>query len=97
MLGKEYSIDNEVSLSGIFIAKVINNLDPKALERIRVRIIGVHDMENQDPENSIWAQHCKYSKQNSGEIPDIDDFCYVMFLQNDPMSCIWLGWVGTIG
>lgn len=96
MLGYDLEIHNEVSLNGIFIAKVIDNIDPKALERIRVRIIGVHDMENIDKKNSVWANHLSPSKQNSGEIPDINDYVYVSFLQGDPSAVIWHGWVRSI-
>ena len=97
MLGREYNISNEVDLNGIFIALVVENMDPKAIERVRVRVIGVHDMENLDPSNSIWAQHLAPSKQNSGEIPDKDDYIYVTFLQGDSQTPVWLGWCRTIG
>lgn len=99
MFGKEFATDgSDVSLRGIFIAKVVENSDPKALERVKVRVIGVHDMENESKENSIWANHLAPSKSGSGEIPDVDDYLYVTFLDpDDPMSCIWMGWVRTIG
>lgn len=97
MLGRELNTDSEASLSGVFIAEVINNLDPKGIERVRVRVIGVHDMDNNDPKNSVWANHCAFSKGTSGEIPDIGDFIYVMFIQNDPMAIIWMGWTRGIG
>jgi hypothetical protein len=97
MQGKEFGLKNEVELSGLFIAEVINNADPKAIERVRVRVFGVHDMENKDPENSVWAQHCAPSKGSSGEIPDAGDYIYVMFLQNDFMNPIWIGWLRYIG
>jgi hypothetical protein len=96
MFGKEY-LPMEVELTGIFIAKVIDNTDPKALERVRVRVMGVHDFTNEDKKNSIWASHLAPSKQNSGEIPDNDDFIYVTFIQNNPSACVWLGWCRTIG
>lgn len=96
MLGKELTLNNEVVLDGLFIAKVIDNADPKALERVRVRVIGVHDMENEDKKNSIWAYHLCPSKQNSGEIPDVDDFLYVTFLQGNPSHCLWVGWCRVI-
>lgn len=96
MLGYEFNLKNEINLSGIFIALVVDNKDPKALERIKVRVIGVHDMENEDPKNCIFASHCAPSKGASGEIPDPDDFVYVQFVQGDPMHCIWFGWARTI-
>lgn len=92
MLGYELKLDNEVDLGGIFIGLVVDNADPKALERVRVRVIGVHDMENENKDNSIWAAHIAPSKSNSGEIPDIGDYIYIMFLQKDPMHPLWLGW-----
>jgi len=96
MLGLEHRLNNEVNLSGIFLAKVIENMDPTALERVRVRVLGVHDMDNDVPGNSVWAHHLAYSKAASGEIPDKDDWIYVMFLNNDPMSIVWLGWARVI-
>lgn len=96
MFGYELKTDNEIDLGGIFIGQVIDNADPKALERIRVRVIGVHDMDNTSKDNSIWAQHIAPSKSNSGEIPDVDDFVYIMFFQKDPNAALWLGWVRVI-
>ena len=96
MLGYDQKLDNEVSLAGLHIALVVENMDPKALERVRVRVLGVHDMSNEDPENSLWAEHCAPSKSTSGEIPDKGDYVYVMFLQDNPTTIIWLGWVRYI-
>ncbi len=96
MFGKEYSYDSDTDLKGVFIGLVVTNYDSKALERIRVRVIGVHDMENESDDNAIWAQHCAPSKSSSGEIPDVGDFVYVMFIQGDPMNAIWLGWCRVI-
>lgn len=92
---KEFSFGiGDVSLSGIKKALVVDDKDPLCLERVRVRVLGVHDMENKDPENSIWAEHLAPSKMTSGEIPDIDDWLYVIFQdENEPMSCLWIGWV----
>ena len=97
MLGHELGLNTEVVLDGIFIAKVIDNADPKALERVRVRVIGGHNMENEDKKNSIWAAHLCPSKSNSGEIPDVDDFLYVTFIQGNPSTCLWIGWARVIG
>ena len=96
MLGYEQTYDTEVDLSGFYIALVVDNLDPKAIERVRVRVLGVHDMSNEKKENSMWANHVAPSKSNSGEIPDIGDHVYVSFLQNNPMNLLWWGWVRGI-
>lgn len=97
MFGKEYSFESDIDLHGLYIGLVVNNSDPKALERIRVRVLGVHDMENEDEENAVWCSHIGPSKSASGEVPDKDDFVYVQFIQGDPMNPVWLGWVRTIG
>ena len=87
----------DVDLSGIKIAQVIDNYDPLCIERVLVRVVGVHDMSNDVPENAIWARHMAPSKASSGEIPDIGDWLYVTFLNSeDPMSIIWWGWLRTV-
>ena len=93
MFGYDLRIDQEVDLSGLYIGLVVDTSDPKALERIKVRVIGVHDMDNEDKENSVWADHIAPSKGKSGEVPTVGDFVYVMFLQRNPMCPCWLGWV----
>lgn len=88
---------SEVVLSGIHIAKVIDNNDPKAMERVLVRVLGIHDMENEKLDNAIWADRIAFSKFSSGDIPDVDDFIYVMFPNiNNPMKVLWLGWVRSL-
>jgi hypothetical protein len=98
MFDLEHNLDNDVQLSGLFIAKVISNKDPKAMERVAVRVIGVHDMENDTPSNSIWAHHIRPDKTETSVLPTPDDkdYVYVMFMNNDPNSCFWLGWVNYI-
>lgn len=88
---------SEVSLAGIHIAKVVDNNDPKAMERVLVRVLGIHDMENEKLDNAIWADRIAFSKFSSGDIPDVDDFVYVMFPKgNNPMKVLWLGWVRSL-
>jgi hypothetical protein len=98
MLGREFQIsEGEAQLGGIHIALVVANADPLCLERVRVRVLGVHDMENTSKDNSIWAVHVAPSKTGSGEIPDIDDYIYVTFLDHsDPHSCAWIGWCRVV-
>lgn len=84
---------SDCDLSGVKIAKCISNADPKAQERVWVRVYGVHDMQSTDPEYGIWASHCAPSKYTSGEFPDVDDHIYVMFPDiKDPNQCIYLGY-----
>jgi len=98
MLGNEFKIEEgEAQLTGILIALVVDNADPLCLERVRVRVLGVHDMENTSKDNSIWAVHIAPSKTGSGEIPDPNDYIYVTFLDpSDPMTCAWWGWVRVV-
>jgi hypothetical protein len=93
-----YGIDmglngSDCSLEGIKIAKVISNGDPKAQERVYIRVVGVHNMDSTDPDYGIWAHHLAPSKSNSGEIPDVGDYIYVVFPDKaDPNNVLWLGW-----
>jgi len=87
---------SDVSLSGIHIALVVDNNDPKAMERVLVRVIGIHDMSNDKLENALWADRMAFSKFSSGDIPDVGDFLYVQFINNDPMHILWMGWVRSL-
>lgn len=94
MFGVDYQLNGcDVSLDGLKIAKVISNADITAQEKVFVRVIGVHDMNNLDPEYGIWARHSSPSKGTSGEIPDINDMLYGMFINNDCNQFCWIGWV----
>lgn len=95
MWGKDRDLFGaDVSLYGIKIALVVGIDDPKACERIKVRVLGVNDMKNEDDTNYIWAAHCAPSKSGSGDLPSKGDYVYVTFLNpEDPMTCIWLGFV----
>lgn len=87
---------NDVSLSGMFLAKVLKNPDAKAQERVWVRVLGIHDMEDPDKEYGIWSHHLAYSKGASGEIPEIDDWLWVVFPDHyNPNICLYLGWSRT--
>jgi hypothetical protein len=94
MFAKEFNFEADVSLEGIKLALVVDNDDPLCIERIRVRVLGIHDMNNTANENSIWAHHIAPSKQTSGEIPDKNDWLYVLFPDKTTCEyCLWFGWV----
>jgi len=99
MLGKDFLLDfKDADLSGFKLALVIDNADPLCIERAKVRVIGVHDMLNEDPKNSIWAMHAATSKSGSGEVPDPGDWVYGFFLdKEDPMSFVWFAWARKVG
>lgn len=98
MHGKDFQLFNsECSLNGIKIAEVVDNNDPKAMERVLVRVIGVHEMENTKLENAIWADRIAFSKFSSGDIPDVGDYLYVVFPDStNPMKVLWLGWLRSL-
>lgn len=88
---------SDVQLTGWHIAKVVDNNDPKTCERVLVRVIGVHNMNEDSIENAVWADRCAYSKFSSGDIPDVGDYLYVQFPDvTNPMRIIWFGWARGI-
>ena len=87
-----------LNLDGIFIAKVLDNKDPKARERLFVRVLGVHSIDDDfsDLKYGLWIEHCAPSLYMSGDIPPNNSEVYVQFLRNtdgvlDPMKAIWIG------
>ena len=92
MFNRDNALNNEEDLSGIYIASVIENKDPKAQERVLVRVIGLHDFTVKSLDNAIWAKHLAPMRNISGEIPHIGDHVYVQFVKNNPLDCLWLGY-----
>ena len=99
MQRKEFSTNgSDVDLTGIKIGLVVDNMDQKGIERVKVRVLGIHDMNNTKVANGIWVNHCAPSKYVSGHVPDVGDWVYVQFMSdNDPMSAIWIGFVRGMG
>ena len=94
MLQEDSKTSTITSLRGLKIAEVVANTDPKAQERILVRVLGVHNLANKSIENSIWAYHCAPFKSSSGDLPDPGDYVWVLFPnERDPMTVVWLGYV----
>jgi len=84
----------EMVLAGIKEALVVENRDPKAQERVLVRVLGVHNMDTDEIGNAIWAKHCAPTRNSSGDLPEKGDWVYVLFPdKSDPMNCLWLGFV----
>lgn len=87
-------LGSDVTLRGLHIGLVVDNNDPKYRERVLVRIIGIHDMENTSLDNAIWAERCAPFKMASGDLPDPGDYVWVLFPDSrNPMTVVWLGWV----
>lgn len=98
MKGNDWdAFGSDVDLRGTHIALVVDNNDPKAMERVLIRVIGVHDMDNDKLENAVWADRIAYTKFASGDIPDVGDFLYVEFPDHkNPLRILWKGWVRAI-
>ena len=79
------------NLEGLKKAEVVFVDDPKKLERVRVRVVGIHDMNKTDLEYSIWAEHIAPSRKTSGDLPEVGDYVYVLFDKNNPLKCYWIG------
>ena len=93
MILEEFKIENDM-LSGLKIAEVVSNEDPKAQERILVRVNGVHNMNNKTLENAVWAHHCSPYKNSSGDLPEPGDYVWVLFPSiKNPMFIVWIGFV----
>ncbi len=94
MLGKEDGFNSNIDLSGLKIAYVVSNEDPKCQERVLVRVLGIHNLENMSTDNGVWAYHCAPYRSTSGDLPEPGDYIYVLFPnRTDPMNIVWLGYV----
>ena len=89
-----------LNLDGIFIARILQNLDPLGRERLFVRVLGVHDISDQFENKSygIWVDHCAPYYYTSGNLPPVGSEVYIQFCKGtdnvyDPMRAIWLGTV----
>jgi len=94
MLSQDESYISSLSLTGLKVAIVVSNEDPKCQERLLIRVLGVHNLENKVIDNGIWANHCSPFRSASGDLPEPGEFVYVVFPNRfDPMSIIWMGFV----
>jgi hypothetical protein len=76
-----------------YIGKVLNNIDEYKQERIFVRVLGIHNIEDnfQDKTYGIWLENGIAKKSISGDIPDIDDFVYIIPQDEFCQTGIYLG------
>ena len=76
----------------IRVAEVVSNRDPKAQERLIVRVPGVHNVTLDHPFAGVWAHHCAPFSSASGDLPEKGEFVYVTFPDvNNPNHILWLG------
>ena len=94
MRQEDNNINNLALLRGVKIAEVVSNHDPKAQERVLVRVLGVHNVNNKNVDNGIWAHHCAPSRDEYGDLPEPGDYIYGMFADPaNPLAFIWFGFV----
>lgn len=94
MQQEERKFTNLNLLRGIRVAEVVSSADPKLQERLLVRVIGVHNLQNKSVDNGVWAHHCAPTSTGAGDLPEPGDYVYVMFPDTgNPMAIIWLGFV----
>lgn len=84
------------NFDGMYIGKVISNTDELQRERVFCRIIGVHDMSNENSNNGVWCEYAIGIPYVSGRIPEVDSYVYLMFLKDinnkpDTQKAIYLG------
>lgn len=94
MKAEETKFANLGLLRGLKIAEVVTSADPKSQERVLVRVIGVHNLQNKSVDNGVWAHHCAPTRTGAGDLPEPGDYVYVIFPEaNNPMAIVWLGHV----
>ncbi len=94
MLGKDSIYNVNIDFTGTKIAYVVSNEDPKCQERILVRVLGVHNLENKSTDNGVWANHVAPIRDASGDLPELGDYVYVTFPdKTNPQSILWWGFV----
>ena len=75
------------SLSGIYRASVVSNLDPNNQNRLQITILGT-------PGASGWANPCApYDSSGNVSLPTVGATVWVMFENGDPNAPVWLGWL----
>lgn len=90
-------MDPDVSLTGVFYAKVLNNVDPLGVQRLFVRVLGVHDVIDNftDTSYGIWINHKCATRYRTGDIPKIGDLVYMEFMningKLNPNIGVWSG------
>jgi len=94
MFGKDLGLIPNANTRGWKIAKVVSNEDPKGQERVLIRVLGVHNLNNTDIDNAIWAYHCAPNRSGSGDLPVAGDWIWGQFISpSDFMTFLWFGFV----
>lgn len=84
-------------LDGMYIAEVVDNLDPKKRDRVKVRVHGI--MDSTDAAACPWAEQCGAIFSGEPEqvgistAPKVGSLVYVMFLYGDASIPVYYGYV----
>ena len=96
--GRELNQKHLISPRSVYIGAVVNNNDPKKLQRIRVRIHDIHRQVSDNqlpwclPFTSLFASGAGIGQ--FGPIPTLNSRVYVCYLDDSPYYPMYLG--GTI-
>jgi len=91
---------SNVVLDGLHRAVVLNNDDEFGRERLFVRVLDVHDIKDlgtikQKNDYGVWIEHCAPSSSVSGDIPEVGEEVWMLFLGDiesfNPTQGVWLG------
>lgn len=92
------SLRTPTELSGIYRARVENNVDPLHIGRVQIRVPMVHKtVSSGGTSNDMlpWASYCSSigAGYNYGSfiVPEIGEYVWVMFEDNDPEKPVYLG------
>jgi Type VI secretion system/phage-baseplate injector OB domain len=72
------------AMSGLYRAKVENNVDPHDQFRLQVSLPDIQ------PESLVWATAC-VSVSGQPSVPPIGATVWIAFEKGDPRSPVWLG------
>lgn len=101
-LVRDYKREDKIDKFNFYLGEVIDNEDPKKLERVRVRIKEIHGTSNQIPNKEIpFAVKCQENflgkKSKKYCVPDIGTIVKVVFHKGDIYSPIYTGEISNLG
>src|SRR5574344_1408629 len=90
------TMSNSSAVSGIYRARVENNIDPLKIGRVQVRIPMLHGMADSglSVEGLPWAFPCFQSAgygYGSFMVPEVGEYVFIIFEDNDSSKPVYIG------